>query len=75
MVTLAIWADNQAFGIRCAKINYGVDMINDVLQGYQYHGGNGMPITRLTKGEVREDDDCERCKQAIYICNASEVTA
>jgi hypothetical protein len=74
ITTLAIWADDQALGIRCAKIKYGVDMINDVMRGYTYHGRDGMPIARLTKGEVREDDDCEKCKNPLYACNASEVT-
>jgi hypothetical protein len=72
--TLAIWADERYLGIRCAKVEYGVDLINDVLQGYQYHGHNGMPIARLTKGEVKEDDNCEKCKNPLYMCNAREVT-
>ena len=74
MITLAIWADSQVIGIRCAKIEYGVDMINDVLRGYQYLGRNGSLIARLSKGEISEDDDCDRCQRSLTICNACEVT-
>ena len=74
MITLAIWADNQVIGLRCAKVQYGVDMINDVLRGYQYLGRDGRLIARLSKGEISEDDECDRCSESLTICNAQEVT-
>lgn len=75
MQTIAIWVDNKALGIRCAKVLYGTDFINDVLQGHHYHDRNGALVVRLTRGERDDDDQCEHCKEALFICNAYEVQA
>jgi hypothetical protein len=73
MITIALWADSKMLGLRCAKIKYGVDMIDEVLQGYSYHGRNGRLIVRVSKGEVEEDDTCDKCECPLYACNAREV--
>ncbi len=74
MITVAIWADERTLGLRCAKIEYGVDLIDEVLQGYHYHARNGKLIVRMSRGQVYDNDICERCECPLDICNASEVT-
>jgi len=76
MITIAIWGDNRMLSIRCAKIKYGYNVIDDVLQGYSYQGNNGILLVRVSKGETSEDEQCEgdECEIPLFECNASEVT-
>jgi hypothetical protein len=74
MTAAAIWADERTLGLRCAKIEYGTELIDDVLQGYHYHGRDGKLIRRMRRGQVFDDDTCERCECPLDICNACEVT-
>jgi hypothetical protein len=74
MITIALWTDSQLLGIRCAKRAYGVDMIDDVLKGFSYHGKNGRLVVRVSQGEVSEDDRCDKCGEGFDMCNSYEVT-
>lgn len=71
---IALWADSKLLGIRCAKVEYGVDMVEELLQGYAYHGRDGRLLRCLVEGEVSENDACVMCQCTLDICNAFEVT-
>jgi len=54
-ITIAIWGDNRMLSIRCAKIKYGYNVIDDVLQGYRIREQRIL-LVRVSKGETSEDE-------------------
>jgi hypothetical protein len=66
--------DGELLGLRCGKVKYGVDMVNEVLQGYCYEGENGDMIHRATTEGTPETMRCASCRLALWACNALEVT-
>jgi len=74
MTIIAILGDNLYLGLRCAKRAYGVDLVEELLRGRSYNGRDGQRLLRMTEGELREDELCEKCMHPLFLCNASEVT-
>lgn len=68
------FTDEVTLGIRCAKMIYGVDAVEEILQGFIYHDDQGHQIRRLTLEDVDEATRCDKCWLPLWRCNAEEVT-
>jgi hypothetical protein len=72
-IVIAIF-DSQLIGLRCAKWRYGVDMVNEVIQGFYYEDERGNQVIRVTADSgASEDQRCTQCYLSLWACNAMEV--
>lgn len=67
-------ARQETLGIRCAKQKYGIDAVEEILQGFIYHDDESHQIKRLTLEDVDETVRCEKCWLPLWKCNSLEVT-
>jgi len=63
--------DGKLLSLRCAKKKYGVDAVEEIMQGFCYEGLNGNLIERAATGLVDEREKCEGegCKYKLFECN------
>jgi hypothetical protein len=64
----------EVVGLRCAKVRYGVNVVDEVLQGYWYCDMYGTPLQRAVTPKTPETARCAECKLSLWACNALEVT-
>jgi hypothetical protein len=67
-------ARQETLGIRCAKQKYGINAVEEILQGFVYHDDLGHQIKRMTLEDVDETTRCDKCWLPLWQCNAEEVT-
>jgi hypothetical protein len=67
-------SEQITLGIRCAKKIYGIDAVEEMIQGFVYHDDKGHQVKRLTLEDVDETVRCDKCWLPLWKCNAREVT-
>jgi len=72
-VGIHVFAQQKTIGIRCAKIVYGCDITEEILQGYIYWDSQGHQIRRLTTEDIDGTVRCDKCWLRLCDCNAMEA--
>lgn len=67
--------DGELLGLRCAKRKYGVEVVEEILEGFVYRNEKGFPIGRATLVDCKDTMQCKECMMQLWECNAREVNA